>query len=563
MYRTLINFHNRIIRGENPAVFCLIQTDYGYRAYSDKELIKYFELEGHIADGSVTAAGSETAGVGLGLIEKSARVLSFGSFERTIQPKMRDVLGGIEQRQLQHVSVSLNNEDRHFSKILPKEPFLGKPLYIYAGFEADAFHEYIKLFEGAISEVRCGKQAVIEADEKAILEGYFWLNRAGRYTNPLNTNDRLPVVYGDLTDGSSGNWISPCINTVSFVYCFADHEVLTVANGNSINIYADHVLVNPANYTFSASNNYGGLGTIATITFTTDQGNAQISVRGKGKNTGASLITNIVDIIYDFLTVENSYAATLFDSTAKAMSSAKFTANSYAAAGVIEEDDRIWDIVQRMIGSFYGTTYINGPGLLVLDIDDGTISQYAQAGIIPKTELTLSNEPKQELQNLINQCPTSYAYNYVSSEFRSHTDDSAHANLVSQGIYGLQEPAWPFQCYWCRNLANVQAIQDIIVGKFAYPVWLVEISDKTLKRSSVDVGDLVIITIDCLYDTDGNELTNELFRVVGVKPNFSRGQIGFRLLDTGYPLTIAYLAEGTYTADGSIRAGGNRDTTVY
>ena len=554
------------MRGENPAVFCLIKTDYGYRAYSDKELVKYFEIEGLIADGSVLADGSEVAGVGLGLIEKSGRVLSFGSFERTIQPKTRDVLGGIEQRQLQHVSVSLNNEDRHFSKILPKEPFLGKPFYIYVGFEADPFYEYISLFEGVISEVHCGKQMVIEADEKAIMEGYFWLGRAGRYSSSLNTNDRLPVVYGALTDGSSGNWVLPCIDTVNYVYCFAGHAVLTVANGNSINIYADDVLVSPANYTFSASNNYESKGAIATITFTSNQVNAVITGRGMGKpkaDDATTLMTNIIAIIYDFLTVENSYATTLFDSTAKAMSSAKFTTKSYAAAGVIAEDDRTWDIVQRMIGSFYGMAYINGPGLLVLDIDDGTINQYAQAGIVSKTELTLVGEPQQQLQNLINQCPASYAYNYVTGEFRSHTDDSAHANLISQAAYGLQEPAWPFQCYWCRNLANVQTIQDIIVGKYAYPVWLVEISDKTLKRSNIDVGDLVIATIDCLYDMDGNELVNELFRVIGVKPNFSRGQIGFRLLDTGYSLTIAYLADGTYVADGSIKSGGNRDTTTY
>ncbi|HPZ00287.1 MAG TPA: hypothetical protein PLS28_02330 [Clostridiales bacterium] len=115
------------------------------------------------------------------------------------------------------------------------------------------------------------------------LNDTYYLSRSGRYNNPLNTNDRLPIVYGDLTDGTSGNWILPCIDTVNHVYCYADHEVLSVADGNSVSIYKDGVLVDPGDYVFDESDNYEFEGTIAKITFSTDQGNAVISARGKGK----------------------------------------------------------------------------------------------------------------------------------------------------------------------------------------------------------------------------------------------------------------------------------------
>ena len=167
MYRTLINFNNRIMRGEKPAVYIVIQTDMGYRAYSKKELGKVFEIEGNFADGSVTADGSATAGAGAGVIEKSARVLSFGRFDRTIRPHKEGLLLGYTKKRQQHVAVTLNNADLHFSKILPKEPFLTKPLSFYVGFEALDFYEHLKMFEGVISEVKITPdQMVLEADER-------------------------------------------------------------------------------------------------------------------------------------------------------------------------------------------------------------------------------------------------------------------------------------------------------------------------------------------------------------------------------------------------------------
>jgi hypothetical protein len=94
-----------------------------------------------------------------------------------------------------------------------------------------------------------------------------------------------------------------------------------------------------------------------------------ITVRGKGKPTasgGATLMTNIIDIVYDFLTVECDFTSADFESTYKAKASQIFTAQSYLAAGVIQEDGVIWDIVIEMMASFLGSAYKNGSDLLVL-----------------------------------------------------------------------------------------------------------------------------------------------------------------------------------------------------
>lgn len=396
----------------------------------------------------------------------------------------------------------------------------------------------------------------------SFLTDTFYLSRASRYSAPKNGNERLPIVYGDMTDGTNGIWPLPCIDTANFVYAFAGHAVLTVAGGNSINIYADGVLVNPANYTFSASNNYESKGTISTITFTSDQINAVITARGKGKVlTGTTLMENIIDIVNDFLAVENDFTSALYEATYKSRASQIFTAQSYKAAGAIISDGSIWDIITEMMSSFLGSAYLDGDGDLVLEIDDGTVSQYG-ATIIRKGDASLI-DVKLRLNNIINQCPANYAYSYADGEFKSQTNDSAHADAISQGIHGIREPNTPYQFYWCRDLVSVQKIQEIIVGKLKNPIYEIEIECNSLKQIHLDQGDVFIYGIDALYGSDGDELLNNYWRTVSVKPNFSKGKINFRALQTPYYMTVAHLADGICLADGSVKAGNERDTTIH
>jgi len=167
VYRIPIQFHNRMMRGEIPSAYALIHTHMGYRAYSEQELSKVFAVLAYLADGSYDADGSIHAGSdSAGIIEKSARVLSFGSFERTIQPRKVDVLTAMSSKQKQHISLQLDNADRYFSKLLPKEPFIGRTISIWAGFDADPQSEHLKQFEGTITELSFLPTLGIEADEQ-------------------------------------------------------------------------------------------------------------------------------------------------------------------------------------------------------------------------------------------------------------------------------------------------------------------------------------------------------------------------------------------------------------
>jgi len=400
----------------------------------------------------------------------------------------------------------------------------------------------------------------------AKLSDTYYLKRAGSYSNPLNSNQCLPIIYGDVTDGIAGNWELPCLNATDWVYAFAGHEVLSIANGNSIVIYEDGLVMTGGgvDYTFDELNNYEGHGNIAIIDMVNPKLNAVITATGMGKPTttgGATLMENIIDIVDDFLTVENDFTSSLYEATAKAMAASIFTSQTYAAAGCIVQDVAIWETITKMMASFLGSVYINGEGELVLDIDINTIP-LGHADIISKGDGYLSGA-KIKRDNIINQCPVNYAYDYVNGRFKSHTDDSAHIDAISQDVFGVRTPETPYQAYWCRDLTSMQTVQDYIVAKLKDPLYEISITDATLKRAGVDIGDFIVFSADSLYGQDGMQLLNNFWKILSVKPNYGKNNIVFRALQTGYFMTIAELLDGSWILDGSVKLGGDRDLTTY
>lgn len=375
----------------------------------------------------------------------------------------------------------------------------------------------------------------------------YLLPRAGRYQNEKNSNDRLPLPYGDLTDGSDGNWVLPCISTVTYVYCYSAAPVLSATSGNVMAIYSGGSEVNAADYTFSESNNFESLGSISTITFDNDQENNQITARGTGilDSSGVTYLDNIVDIANDFLATRAGLNFS-YDLTSKSKVDSLFDSQGYKAAGVIESDGKVWDIVQNMMGSFLGSIYFNGNDRLELNMEVGSSSTDV-AAIIPRQEVILTGA-KQRMKNLINRCPTSFAYNYVDNDFRSHDDGNLNINSGSSEAFGITEPNVPYKLYWCRAESSVSTIERIITTKYGNPIWELEFTDTTLKRVHVDVGDIVAVGFDNLYDVYGNKLINQVVKIVSVIPDLEKNQIKFRGID-----------EGVYL----INSDGTRDTNDY
>ena len=81
--------------------------------------------------------------------------------------------------------------------------------------------------------------------------------------------------------------------------------------------------------------------------------------------------------------------------------------------------------------------------------------------------------------------------------------------------------------------------------------------------TNVDIGDTIVCTMDDLFDQDGVPLYNQYWQVVAVKPDYTKNKVNFRALQLPGYLFQAYLADGSYVADGSAKAGTSRDTTLF
>ena len=156
------------MKGEVPISYIIIETHMGYRAYAEKELIGVFDpADPYLLDGSWILDGSVLLGsASAGIIEKAGRVKSFGSFERSLQSLKEDILGSYQSKTLQHMSIQLDNSDRYFSQLIASEPFIGRPLIYYVGFETLSQSEHLELFNGMITEMTVMPTLAIEANEE-------------------------------------------------------------------------------------------------------------------------------------------------------------------------------------------------------------------------------------------------------------------------------------------------------------------------------------------------------------------------------------------------------------
>lgn len=314
--------------------------------------------------------------------------------------------------------------------------------------------------------------------------------------------------------------------------------------------------------------------------FRLDKGNTIVSARGKGKSSGATLTENVVEIMDDYLSNEVGWSGS-FESTEKAIAESLFDGESYKSAGVITSDRNIWEVIQEMAGSFLGNVFLNGSGELILKLDIGS-RQYAVADIAPKGEINLVTS-EQRLISIINQFPANYAYNYAYNEYNKYDTGSTTLDAISQDVYDVRKPSDTYALNWVRDATTAQSLQSLIVSRLKDPIWIISCKDFTPKRLHVDIGDNLALTFDNLYSpVFGEQLINQIFKIVGVQPSFDAGIVNFTVLDTGFWLTWPETANGSYghskdytgpgysplgsgtlIADGSIRAGSNRDTTTY
>lgn len=161
MYRVTQAFHNRIYNGEIPSVYAVVVSDTGNHLFGMKPLEGAFITTPLTADGSSFANGLVDGSGNLCVVEMGDRLINPGILERSIQPRTRDVINSLTNKEKQNIMIELDNHDYSISKQLPKDPWLTKLLKIFVGFESDTLSDQTLLFLGRIYEIEVGKETIL------------------------------------------------------------------------------------------------------------------------------------------------------------------------------------------------------------------------------------------------------------------------------------------------------------------------------------------------------------------------------------------------------------------
>ncbi len=405
-----------------------------------------------------------------------------------------------------------------------------------------------------------------------LLNDPFILPRAWRYTSPDSEAAVLPVVYGDLTDGVSGIWELPRIDTTpgAMVFAFAGHPVLSVADGNSVTLYDGAGVVIPGgNYTFNEDDDRESKGRIATCAFTVDPV-LPVIAGGKGKNTGSTLIDNPITIVEDALVnvVGLGTSAAVFESSALEDARERAAAAAYKAAGVLTEDFTPGEAIQKILANFMGTWFqrVNRKVSIFLETELATagalpFGEAMQAFILERDCSAVRVGPRRR-EEIINRPAATYRFNFSEAEFKGFDDGTVKEDGKSVGVHGaLGRPAGPFEMDWIRDLTTLQTVQGVVVSllKDGPRVFEVSISGRADRFVGLERGDYVSLSLDFVQTAAGSPLTNQICRVLSKSYEHEAGVLTLRLYDTGFFLTDPCPADGTCVADGSRTAGNDRD----
>ena len=504
------------------------------------------------------------------------RVISFGQITKKVFDFSQTIVQGFSKKTLQIATVVLNNSDREVSVLVNRERWHNRPLQIYLAY-ADSTTK-LKIFEGVIQDIAYSLDRgtiTLKATETGydqvfkpvgvidltpstfvIAEGYV-----------IGSNDKIPVVYGNINDTASPNigaWKAAYLGTVPLkaYYGYASHEVVSLPE-NLPRIWFDGqettnflFFSNSTRFETPSGNN------IALIETSLGLGSGRLTIQGMGKPSSAgstALMENLVDIITDFVQVENDNVFQI-DPTNSIDSKTFLESTIFApstifpsivapgrSAGVITQDIPIWTQIQEMLSGLGGTAFLAS--------DDGELKFIIDQFIrIPDSSLIISRgdilntQTISRIKNIYNSIDSQYAWMPAQNQFGLSgaiiTSSSSINHYGTRKLTVRSKWSWtgqdgnflkdPFSSF----NQNVSRAMDIITCTIANPVIM-----------QIEPGlDYLYLTFENLVGTDGEMKINEFCKVLSIKFLLDQNKAELTVMDTNQ-----------WKDDGA----GSRDMTLY
>lgn len=518
--------------GERPVVLAFLGSRMGNRVYG-KTMPTAAQMGNAgglvIYDGTVSVGDETIFGSANIVISWGPLAVAFGSLRETLTPEESDVLIGLAGAEIPQITVTFDNTEQEFSDILAEEDFLGQTLRLRLGYPSLSYTDFVQVFSGTVIQKRIDAQSLtltMDAGQFDNLKATYFLGKSSRYANPERDNELLPVVLGDCTiNAGKGTVKAICIDTVNHYYLFADHAVLSEANGNVITVYEDGVEVTSGVSVTTSGTDENGR-TIAYLTFTAAP-EGEITVSCKGLASGSTLYENPVEVLeqlLDLMEVNDDLNASMF---ARAEQIADEQA--WKAAKVIQEEQAKSQHVQDLVSSFLGDWWYNSQGELVISFDFAAENvSYNIAGIL--NDSLCSYEGLQDgLINIVNQ-PIAYYAPDAEGDFIGFDDGESHVNILSQQIYGVR--SYDFTFDWIRSDTVIDGLLEIIAERFASPPRILNLTESSFLNCHVERGDYVLAGYNALRDEQGEALKNQIWRVMEIEKNLDAFTIHYLLQDT-------------------------------
>lgn len=397
------------------------------------------------------------------------------------------------------------------------------------------------------------------------LDASLTLPLAGRYPDPRNGAEILPLVYGRMLGGQGGLWKAICIDRQAFVYALAGHALTPPGPDNPLTLYdGDGAVIDPADYQLDPAQDYLGRGVVATARFRADaQAREPIALRGHGKpGPDGAPLSNPLDLARDLLLVQGGLDPDALDAGLFGRARSRAALAGYRAAGVISSSVSLAQALTSLLGEFLGSWWWGGDGRLRLSLDltTGGLDDGELGGAFSQAQLS-QVAVTANLSDVVNQVEILHAYNPLTQEAQAAWSGAAGVDRRSQGLYGVRRQELSLQ--WVREDAVAAALAARLVAAFAFPRRTISCQEGALVNFHLERGDAALLSLDWLCDPRGQPLVNQIVRVLGLEPELDRGVVTFSLLDTGCYRTVTHAANGVCLADGGRLAGGERDTREF
>lgn len=392
------------------------------------------------------------------------------------------------------------------------------------------------------------------------------LKAAADYADPRQPTRVLPLVYGDLTVGGEGGvYQAVCLDAASRIYALAGHPLLPLDSGGAVALYDKNGDYIPqADYTLDPAHNLDGLGVIATARFAADARDREpIGVAARGKpDPDGGLLENPALVARDLIVEVCGATETEVNPTALGRAASRAAALGFRAAGTFSRRLSLGRALTELWGGFLGSWWTGGNGRLRLGLDlgPGSLTEAELAHAFRQADLR-GVVVEARLDEVVNQVRVHYRYSHLSGEYGAVYQGEDGRDPAAQGLYGVRERI--VEMPWVREEPVARAIAARLLALHKEPRRVISFEDVSRASQVLERGDAALFGLSWLCDAGGRPLVNQIARVLSVQPQLDAGTTRFSLLDTGYYKTVAFAADGGFTAGGGVLAGGLRDRAVY